>query len=330
MHFYNLPFASDTLRKGEQQDTFFSSIISYLEDNHLPNDIKHQQSIICEAENHLLFNTLLFHFTVKSSKTVEHKLALCIPLKLSDSIFQLYHSGLMTSHQGLTRTYYKIRQDFFIRNLYKYLYLYIMSCRICSARRDIPFNQKQRSWSSKVIHDFNIMEQISMDLKVMPTSFHGYNYLFVMCCNYSHFVIRYTLKSRKASEVTESIFQKLICAHGTNIKEIYCDHDTAFKNNIVSTLFNSLGIQVKFCGVPSHQSNPAECAIQSIQNILIYYIAKYGNLWCVMSNMATFRQIIFRIGHLQKLSSHEIVYRCKLPAISDLQLEGDDLTRPPF
>ncbi len=152
MHFYNLPFALDTLRKCQQKDTFFSSIISYLEDNHLPTNIKCQQSIIAEAENYLLFN-LLFHFTVQMSKTVEHKVALCIPLKLSDSIFELYHSGLMSSHKSLTRIYYKIRQDFSIRNLYKYLYLYIMGCRICSAHQDIPFNQKQRSWSSKVIHD---------------------------------------------------------------------------------------------------------------------------------------------------------------------------------
>ncbi len=91
-------------------------------------------------------------------------MALCIPLELSDAIFELYQSGLMTSHQGLTRTYYKIRQDFFIINLYKYLYLYIISCRVCSARRDVPFNQKQRSWSSQVVHDFAIMESISMDL----------------------------------------------------------------------------------------------------------------------------------------------------------------------
>ncbi len=145
MHFYNLPFALDTLWKSQCKDAFFSDIIKYLEHNHLPTNVKHQNSVIAEAEHYLLFNTLLFHFTVKSSKTVEHKMALCIPLELSEGIFELYHSGLMTSHQGLTRTYYKIRQDFFIRNLYKYVHLYIMSCRVCSARRDIPFNQKQCS-----------------------------------------------------------------------------------------------------------------------------------------------------------------------------------------
>ncbi len=33
---------------------------------------------------------------------------------------------------------------------------------------------------------------------------------------------------------------------------------------------------------------------------------------------------------MQNLSSYEIVYCCKPPAITDLQLEGDDLTRPTF
>ncbi len=166
-------------------------------------------------------------------------MSLCIPLELSDGIFEHYHSGLMTSHQGLTRTYYKIRQDFFIRNLYKYLHLYIMSCRVWSARRDIPFNQKQRSRSLQVIHDFAIMKSINMDLKVMPTSFRGYNYLLVMRCNHSRFIITDTLKSRKASQMAESLFQKLICTHSTNIKEIYYDstQTSKTKSNLLCSAF---------------------------------------------------------------------------------------------
>ncbi len=130
--------------------------MNYLEDNHLHTNVELQNYIIAEAEHYLLLNTLPFHFTVKSSKPVEHKMALCIPLELSDSIFELYHSGLMTSHQGLTKPYYKIRQDFFIKNVYNYLHLYIMSCRVCSARRDIHFNQKQLSWSTQVTHDLEL------------------------------------------------------------------------------------------------------------------------------------------------------------------------------
>ncbi len=49
-----------------------------------------------------------------------------------------------------------------------------------------------------------------------------------------------------------------------------------------------------------------------------------------MSNMVMFCLNIFSINHLENLSSYEIVYLRKLPANTDLQLEGDDLTRPTF
>ncbi len=51
------------------------------------------------------------------------------------------------------------------------------------------------------------MESISVDLKVMLTWFHGYNYLLVMRCNHSRFIITDMFKIRKASEVAESLFQ---------------------------------------------------------------------------------------------------------------------------
>ncbi len=42
MHFYNLQFALDTLRKSQQKDAFFSDIVNNLEDNHLPINVKRQ------------------------------------------------------------------------------------------------------------------------------------------------------------------------------------------------------------------------------------------------------------------------------------------------
>ncbi len=111
-----------------------------------------------------------------------------------------------------------------------------------------------------------------MDLKVMPTSFRGYNYLMVIRCTNSLYIITDALKTRKATEVAESIFQKLICTHGTNIKEIYYDLDTAFKIKVIRILLSSFKIKVKFCGVQSHNSNPADRSIQSISNIFSFII----------------------------------------------------------
>ena len=329
-HFYHLPFTLDALRKSQRQDAFYAPLIQYLESNHLPANNKKQRTIIAECENYILFNDLLYHLTMPSNKVAIHKIALCIPRDLSHKIFGLYHSGLLTSHQGLTKTFYKIRQDFYIKNLYKYLYLYIMSCRICSARRDIPFNQKSRSWCSSVISDFSIMESLSMDLKVMPTSLRGYNYILVIRCNHSRFLVTDALKSRKASEIVESLFQNVICQHGTNIKEIYCDLDTAFKNEIMNILSKSLNIKIKFCSVQSHQSNPAERSIQSISKLLLHYIAKYGNKWCLFHKAASFCLNTFPIIHLQNISPYQIVFGREPPVLSEIQSASHDLTSAKF
>ncbi len=176
---------------------------------------------------------------------------------------------------------------------------------------------KPRSWSSQVIHYFQVMQSISMDLKVMPTSFRGYNYLLVMRCNHSCYIIIDTLKTTIASEVAESIFQKLICTHGTNIKEIYCDPWHCLQKwNCVNSV-----------QVIRYHSKILKCPIspkQSVSQILIHYITRYGNLWCIMANMASFCLNIFPIGHLQNLSSYEILFGRNPPAISNLQLEADE------
>ncbi len=99
----------------------------------------------------------------------------------------------------------------------------------------------------------------------------------VMRCNNSHYIITDALKTRKATEVAESIFQNLMCTHGTNIKESYCDSDTAFKNEVIRILLSSFKINFKFCSLQSHNSNPTDRLIQSISNILIHYISQYNN-----------------------------------------------------
>ncbi len=58
MYFYNFPFMFDTLRKGQHKDAFFLDIINYLEDNHLPTNVKCQKSIFAEAEG---FKSYIFN-----------------------------------------------------------------------------------------------------------------------------------------------------------------------------------------------------------------------------------------------------------------------------
>ncbi len=59
-------------------------------------------------------------------------------------------------------------------------------------------------------------------------------------------------------------------------------------------------------------------------------MTRYRSLWCIMSNMATFCINIFNKSSAKLLQIYEIVYGHKPPAITDLQLDGDELTHPAF
>jgi hypothetical protein len=328
-HVYTLPFDLKTLRTNQRGDQFYMDIIKYLESNHLPSNAKRQTSIISESENFILFHDILFRVMNKSIKLPVYKIALCIPVSIAFKLFEVYHSDLLSSHQGLTRTYYKIRHDFYIRDLYKQLYLYIMSCRICSARREVPINEKQRDWTCNIIEDLTVMRSISMDIKVLPLSERGYRYLLVLRCNHTRYIMVDCLKTRTAREVAESLFQTLICTHGTNVEEIYTDLDTAFNNELMDIIFKTLGIKIKFCSVASHMSNPAERSIQSISNLLIHYISKYSNNWCLFAKLSAFCVNTFPISHLQNTSPYEILHGRSPPALSKLTTQANKLLYPP-
>ena len=215
-HFYKLPFEVSELRQKQREDPFFKSIISYLENDILPKQSDAQRSIIAQSEHYIMFSDILFRVTHRNKDQLGSKFALCIPQSLSTHLFEQYHSGLLSSHQGLTRTFYKIRADFYVRNLYNLLYDYVMSCRVCSQRRNIPFNEKQRNWAENYIHDFVPMTEISMDIKVMPQSSRGFHYLLVTRCNHSRYIITDALKDRKATTVVESLFQMIFYVHESN------------------------------------------------------------------------------------------------------------------
>ncbi len=95
-HFYYLPFELEVLSKEQHRDKYFAPIIEYLESNHLPSNIKRQQSIISKTEHFIMFNNVLYHVVDKSVKTFDYKIALCIPLELAHKLFEKFHSGLLT------------------------------------------------------------------------------------------------------------------------------------------------------------------------------------------------------------------------------------------
>ena len=87
----------------------------------------------------------------------------------------MYHDSLLAGHQGPYRTAMTIRQKLFIHNLMNKVKRYIEACHTCLKKN--PKYKKNRPIYGRIPRDYAPMQDLSIDIKHMPTAFGGYQYL---------------------------------------------------------------------------------------------------------------------------------------------------------
>ena len=120
----------------------------------------------------------------------------------------MYHDSLLAGHQGPYRTAMTIRQKFFIHKLMNKVKRYIEACHTCLKTK--PNYRKNRPIYGRIPVDYTPMQDLSIDIKHMPTAFGGYQYLLVITCDQTSFTIIIPLRSRDAQTVAEALICRVI------------------------------------------------------------------------------------------------------------------------
>ena len=124
------------------------------------------------AERYILLDSLLFKLVTTPDKETA---LLAIPEICADKIITLYHTSLFAGHQGSVKTYITIRDKFFIPGLMHYLRSFLKGCHICQlVRNDKP---PMRQLQTRINLNYRPLSRLSMDLKVMPRSQKGHQYI---------------------------------------------------------------------------------------------------------------------------------------------------------
>ena len=58
-----------------------------------------------------------------------------LPVSLIPDVLFLYHDHPMSGHFGVTRTFHKVREQFFFPRMYDHIKKYIRSCAACTRQR---------------------------------------------------------------------------------------------------------------------------------------------------------------------------------------------------
>ena len=283
----HLPITIKEIQAGYLGSPFLKDLYKYLAYNNMPHKKHARCKIEMLAESFILLDSSLFKLITVPNK---EKALLAIPENCIDKIIELYHSSLFMGHQGVIKTYLTISEKFFIPHLMHYLRSFLSTCHICQLfRNDKP---PSRQLEARINLNYRPMSRLSIDLKVMPRSQKGHQYILCIIDEVTNYLITAPVYQAKSEEVREAIIENIITKFGTP-DYMNMDQDSMFISSLMSYLFNTLKITIKTIAPYNHKSLQAEHGIKSLSNILAKHLTDQGQMWPKFLSLATFSYIIF-------------------------------------
>ena len=210
IHSLELLIQAQDLVKAYQHSTHFHDIYQYITDGKLPSSAKAQNCIRAEALNYVVINHFFFRIDTQKDKDLDkgNSFLLVILEKYEPIIFNTYQDSLLAGYQGPYHTAMTIRQKFFIHNLMNQVKRHIEACHTCLKTK--PKYMKNQPIYSRIPVDYTPMQDLLIDIKMMPQAFGGYHLLLVITCDQTNFMIVVPLRDRTEQTVAEALIYRVI------------------------------------------------------------------------------------------------------------------------
>ena len=295
---------------------FFQDIYLLLSQNKAPSNPCKRAQVLSQALDYMLLDTLLFK-VIKDWVTQEYKLLLCIPSSKINALLHYFHTSLMGGHMGMMKTYMTIGQRFFCPNLTHHIRAYLIGCHVCQmVKAGKPF---KRPFQKRINVNTPTLTCISMDIKHMPIDRSPYKYQFilVMLCEVSNFMVVVPLKAAQTKEICSGINKHFICNYSPPT-HLICDKASLFLSSLAQAFFRHYGIRMITVSPTNHKSLLTEHGIKSLAEILKCHLAEFGPRWSKFLDFAMLAYNSYNTPNLDGLSPFELVFGQK-PNILPLQ-----------
>ena len=145
-----------------------------------------------------------------------------------------------------------IRQKFFIHILMNKVKQYIEACHTCLKSK--PRYMKNRPVYGRIPVDYAPMQDLSIDIKMIPQTFAGYHLQKVITCDQTNFTIVVPLRDRQTQTVAKALIYRVIYLFSPP-RHIVCDEGTEFTSAIVQAVLTVLNCRLKAISPYYHGSS---------------------------------------------------------------------------
>lgn len=189
-----------------------------------------------------------------------------------EGVMYMMHDNELSAHFGIEATYERIKEKYWWKNMRKDIEEYVKSCYKCQMRGK-PLGKNE-------LHPIEVNEPfeiIGIDIVgPLNETEKGNKYIVVAIDYFTKWPEARALKGATAKEVTEFIWEDIICRHGCP-KKIISDRGTHFNNQLMEQLMEKCGINHRL-STPYHPKTNG--LVERFNRTLCEALAKLGgNDW---------------------------------------------------
>ena len=242
IHDYDIPISIKELSAEYEKNPFFMDIYKCITKGHISSAIKGHalRKLKSECEDYLVIEDILFRIKIPKDKNLEPSLLLVIPETYVPTILYQYHDSLLAGHQGVTRMYLTLKEKFYANNLFNSIRKYVQSCHTCHTRSAKEPGHK--AYHTRIPYDFRPMSRISADIKWMPLSNQGFNYILFATCEISNYVVGIPIQKANAVTIAEALLNRIVYQSGPP-KTLIIDEDRTLSADVLMHIYNTLNIR---------------------------------------------------------------------------------------
>ena len=197
----------------------------------------------------------------------------------------------------------------------------IEACHTCLKTK--PKYKKNTPIYGRIPIDYAPIQDLSIDIKHMPTAFGGNQYLLVITCDQTNFTILTPLRSRDAQMVAEALICRVMYLFGPP-GQIICDEAAEFTSHIVQAILHLLNCRLKVISPYNHGSSKVDRQIKTVSDIIVKHLWDKGQMWPLFVTTAAHAMNTFASEALNGFSLFLLVFIHDPPDLTSLSFPKID------
>lgn len=251
----------------QRKDSYLKIIVSILSgdktgEHEEPHHVKHDL-----ANSMLTDDGMLMRYVGSRGKPWEDESLywrVWIPASLKSRMIRLFHDGQLAGHLGIRKTFSRIEQRAYWKNLRRDVQQYVNHCITCQKSKaarlpPVPASTfiADEPWSF-----------LTIDLMgPYARSSNRTTHLFLVVDHFTRYVEVFPLQNTKAENIIKKLWE--VCLRWGVPKCILSDNGTQFTSKLYESWCNSLGIRRFFISAYHPQANLTERYCQTVKHMII-------------------------------------------------------------